>query len=105
MTERITDIILSEPDRTLVWMVARIIMALDPGPTREDAAEAVARAYREDVAETHVGARPETVDELMAGFGGAVMLEIGRLVDDHAEVGREPPQARIVGRQHVLGKV
>ena len=43
-------------------MAARIVMALDPGQAREDAGEAMAQAYRDDVAEAHAGSDAHALD-------------------------------------------
>jgi hypothetical protein len=95
-------IVLNETDRELIWMAARILMALDPGPTREEAAETIAQAYRDDISGAHVGAAPEMLDELTLGFSGALLLEMQRRVgNDDAEVPRSPGMSRL-NRPRVL---
>lgn len=96
-TERaVKGITLNETDREFIWMAARILMALDPGLTREEAAKTLAQAYRDDVGVAHVGADPEMLDELTVGFSGALLLEMERLMGNaNAEVPRSPGMSRL----------
>jgi hypothetical protein len=97
MTEGVTSLILNETDRELVELAAWILMSLDPGPTREDAGETIAQAYRDDVAEAHAGTAPDALDELAVGFSGALLLKIERVSEDRAEMNLSAaPQTRIV---------
>jgi hypothetical protein len=84
MTDHVTDIVLNETDRALVQMAARIVMALDPGKPREDAGEAMAQAYRGDVAEAHAGSDADTLDQLTLGFSAALLFEMERVVENRA---------------------
>jgi hypothetical protein len=84
MIDHVTDIVLNETDRALVQMAARIVMALDPGQAREDAGEAMAQAYRHDVAEAHTGSDPDTLDEMTLGFSEALLLEMECLIEGRA---------------------
>jgi hypothetical protein len=94
MTEGVTSITLNETDRELVGLAAWILAALDPGPTRGDAFEAIAQAYRDDVAEAHAGTDPGTLHALAEGFGGALLFEMEHVCADRAEIG--PLQTGIV---------
>ncbi len=84
LSKRITDITVNETDRALVQMAARVVMALDRGLPRQDAAEVMAKAYRDDIAEAHVGADPDTLDQMTLSFSGALLLEMERVVEDRA---------------------
>jgi hypothetical protein len=85
MVERITDVVLNETDRKLVQLAARILTALDPGPTRIEAIEATIQAYADDLGEAHAGAAPDTLEDLALGFGGALMIEMERVMEDRAK--------------------
>jgi hypothetical protein len=84
MTDHVTNIVLNETDRALVQMAARIVMALDPGRAREDAGEAMAQAYRDDVAEAHAGSDPDTLDEMTLVFSEALLLEMECVIEGRA---------------------
>jgi len=78
-------------------------MALEPGATREKAAEQMVQCYRDDQSDGHSGADPEVLDEMTIGFGGALLLEMERLHDD-AERRLPPPRrgAPRSGRRRVI---
>jgi len=93
--QAVKSIVLNETDRELIWMAARILMALDPGPTREEASEFIAQAYRDDLGDAHAGATPEMLDELTLGFSGALLLEMQRRGVGDAETPRSPSLSRL----------
>ena len=80
----VKDIVLNEIDRDIVRMAARLLMALDPGETRENAGEQFIQKYRDDVASAHPGADPEVLDEMTINFAGALLLEMERVGLAHA---------------------
>jgi hypothetical protein len=102
MKKRVTDITLNATDRELVQMAARILTALDPGTTREEARDAITQAYREDVTDAHVGSSSDTLNQLTLGFGAALRLKMDRVNEDPAEMVRAAsggqPQTHIVSR-------
>jgi hypothetical protein len=90
MSKRVTDIILNETDRDLVKLAAPILTTLDP-KQRVTFFETIAQAYRDDIAELHIGSDPGALDELTAGFSGALLLARQRVNQDRAEM--RPHQA------------
>jgi hypothetical protein len=80
----VKDIVLNEIDRDIVRMAARLLMALDPGETRENAGEEFIQKYRDDLARVHPGADPEVLDEMTITFAGALLLEMERVGLAHA---------------------
>jgi hypothetical protein len=74
-----TDIVLNETDREICEMAALVLVALEPGATREKAAERMMQCYRDDLSDAHSGADPDLLDEMTLGFSGALLLEMERL--------------------------
>lgn len=79
-----TSIALSERDREAVEIAARLLLALDPGETREQEAERFVNSYRRDLSTDHPSADPDVLDEMAANFCGALLLEMERLSLLHA---------------------
>ena len=96
-----TDIVLNETDRELCKLAARLLMALEPGETREKAADQVMQCYRDDLSEVHSGADPEALEEMTIGFAAALLLEMERLLGG-AEVSLKPRGGRVPQRPRVL---
>jgi hypothetical protein len=78
------EIVLTEDDRELCSIAARVLMALDPGQEREDAGERLLACYRTDLTKAHPGAEPEVLDDMTLGFGAALLLEMERVGLAHA---------------------
>jgi hypothetical protein len=94
VTDRITDIGLNESDRELVRLAARVLMALEPGPARVDAAETMVQAYRDDLGEALIGPSADTLEDMALGFAGALLLEMERLSEEPAEPDPDDPAVR-----------
>src|ERR1700750_2734240 len=62
----------------------RIVMALAPGQPREEAGGAMARAYRDDVAEARAGADHDTLEKMTLGFSEALLLEMECVIEGRA---------------------
>jgi hypothetical protein len=94
VTDRIKHIALNETDTELVRLAARVLMALEPGPARVDAAEIMVQAYRDDLGEAHVGPSADTLEDLALGFAGALLLEMERLSEEPVEPDPDDPTVR-----------
>jgi hypothetical protein len=78
------EIVLTEDDRELCSIAARLLMALDPRQERDDAGERLLQRYRVDLAAAHPDADPEVLDDMTVGFGAALILEMERVGLAHA---------------------
>lgn len=98
--EVVKEVLLNETDRRLVWMAARLLVVLDPGPLRMDETERLIQLYRDDLSDAHPSVDPALLDDMTTNFGGALMLRMEQLLegtesDDQEMQNRGAPLARM----------
>jgi hypothetical protein len=81
----VKSITLNESDRELISLAARLLMAQEPGQSRQDGAELLVQNYRDDLADAHPGVDPAALEEMTLNFAAALLLEMERWVDDDAD--------------------
>ncbi len=80
----VKNIVLKEVDREIIQVAARLFMALEPGETRQTAAEEFVQKYRDNLAGAHTGVDPDVLDQMTINYGAALMLEMERIGLAHA---------------------
>lgn len=93
----VESVMLAGTDGVLVSIAARLLMAMNGGQARMDAAERLIQHYRDDIGDAHQGVAAETLDEMAAIFGGALMLRMLRVAEDGDEVGWDTKTPRTPG--------
>jgi hypothetical protein len=64
----VKSIVLQESDRELISLAAPLLMAQEPGQSRQDGAELLVQNYREDLADAHPGVDPAALEEMALNF-------------------------------------
>ena len=92
----VKDIVPKEVDREIIQVAARLFMALEPGETRETAAQEFVQNYRDNLAGAHTGVDPDVLHQMTINYAAALMLEMERIglaaADDEAVPAKGKPR-------------
>jgi len=75
------DVFLNETDRRLVWIAARLLVALESGQSRMGETERLVQLYRDDLLDAYPTADPALIEDMAVNFGGALMRRMEQLLE------------------------